>query len=113
MKNKKKNDLCTQQCLRSACTSSQSDQSFLGPHVILYVIFFLSGRIGTPHFMAPEVVNREPYGKPVDVWGAGILMFILLCGYPPFMGTKERLFDLICHGKYHVSCYVQKLYCYS
>ena len=53
--------------------------------------------------MAPEVVNREPYGKPVDVWGCGILMFILLCGYPPFMGTKERLFDLIVQGKFHVS----------
>ena len=56
--------------------------------------------------MAPEVVNREPYGKPVDVWGAGILMFILLSGYPPFMGTRERLFDLICHGKYHVSSHM-------
>ena len=68
------------------------------------MIFFLfAGRIGTPHFMAPEVVNREPYGKPVDVWGCGILMFILLCGYPPFMGTKERLFDLIVQGKFHVS----------
>lgn len=53
--------------------------------------------------MAPEVVNREPYGKPVDVWGSGILLFILLCGYPPFLGTKERLADLIVQGKYYVS----------
>lgn len=29
------------------------------------------GRIGTPHFMSPEVVNREQYGKPADVWGCG------------------------------------------
>ncbi|KAG7268837.1 hypothetical protein CRUP_023957 [Coryphaenoides rupestris] len=29
-------------------------------------------RVGTPHFMAPEVVKREPYGKPVDVWGCGM-----------------------------------------
>ena len=61
-----------------------------------------SGRIGTPQFMAPEVVKREPYGKPVDVWGCGIMLFILLCGYPPFMGTKERLADLIIQGKFHV-----------
>ncbi|XP_060604245.1 peripheral plasma membrane protein CASK-like [Ruditapes philippinarum] len=60
------------------------------------------GRIGTPQFMAPEVVKREPYGKPVDVWGCGIMLFILLCGYPPFMGTKERLADLIVQGKYHM-----------
>ncbi|KAL4219999.1 hypothetical protein ACF0H5_020410 [Mactra antiquata] len=60
------------------------------------------GRIGTPQFMAPEVVKREPYGKPVDVWGSGILLFILLCGYPPFLGTKERLADLIVEGKYHM-----------
>ncbi|KAL3848158.1 hypothetical protein ACJMK2_019035 [Sinanodonta woodiana] len=59
------------------------------------------GRIGTPQFMAPEVIKREMYGKPVDVWSCGVLMFILLSGYPPFMGTKERLFDLIVQGKFH------------
>ena len=31
-----------------------------------------SGRIGTPHFMAPEVVRREPYSCPVDIWGCGM-----------------------------------------
>ncbi|XP_053403642.1 peripheral plasma membrane protein CASK-like isoform X3 [Mercenaria mercenaria] len=60
------------------------------------------GRIGTPQFMAPEVVKREPYGRPVDVWGCGIMLFILLCGYPPFIGTRERLADLIVQGKYHM-----------
>ncbi|XP_052784651.1 peripheral plasma membrane protein CASK-like [Mya arenaria] len=60
------------------------------------------GRIGTPQFMAPEVVNREAYGKPVDIWGCGIMLFILLCGYPPFMGTKERLIELIVQGRYHM-----------
>jgi calcium/calmodulin-dependent serine protein kinase len=70
---------------------------------MLFLVF--PGRIGTPQFMAPEVVKREPYGKPVDVWGCGIMLFILLCGYPPFMGTKERLADLIVQGKYHVRSY--------
>jgi len=32
---------------------------------------FISGRIGTPHFMSPEMINREQYGKPIDVWGCG------------------------------------------
>ncbi len=60
------------------------------------------GRVGTPHFMAPEVVKREPYGKPVDVWGCGVILFILLSGCLPFHGTKERLFECICKGKYKV-----------
>uniref|UniRef100_A0A673WZ64 Peripheral plasma membrane protein CASK n=1 Tax=Salmo trutta TaxID=8032 RepID=A0A673WZ64_SALTR len=61
------------------------------------------GRVGTPHFMAPEVVKREPYGKPVDVWGCGVILFILLSGCLPFYGTKERLFETICRGKYKLN----------
>ncbi|XP_028324607.1 peripheral plasma membrane protein CASK isoform X9 [Gouania willdenowi] len=61
------------------------------------------GRVGTPHFMAPEVVKREPYGKPVDVWGCGVILFILLSGCLPFYGTKERLFEAIIKGKYKCS----------
>ncbi|XP_063069727.1 peripheral plasma membrane protein CASK isoform X6 [Engraulis encrasicolus] len=60
------------------------------------------GRVGTPHFMAPEVVKREPYGKPVDVWGCGVILFILLSGCLPFYGTKERLFEGIIKGRYKV-----------
>lgn len=52
--------------------------------------------------MAPEVVKREPYGKPVDVWGCGVILFILLSGCLPFYGTKERLFEAIIKGKYKV-----------
>nr|XP_046261085.1 peripheral plasma membrane protein CASK isoform X10 [Scatophagus argus] len=61
------------------------------------------GRVGTPHFMAPEVVKREPYGKPVDVWGCGVILFILLSGCLPFYGTKEHLFEAICKGKYKMN----------
>lgn len=58
--------------------------------------------------MAPEVVKREPYGKPVDVWGCGVILFILLSGCLPFYGTKERLFEGIIKGKYKVSTYLKK-----
>lgn len=68
----------------------------------LHALFVTPGRVGTPHFMAPEVVKREPYGKPVDVWGCGVILFILLSGCLPFYGTKERLFEAICKGKYKV-----------
>ncbi|XP_076872062.1 calcium/calmodulin-dependent serine protein kinase b isoform X2 [Brachyhypopomus gauderio] len=61
------------------------------------------GRVGTPHFMAPEVVKREPYGKPVDVWGCGVILFILLSGCLPFYGTKERLFEGIIKGRHKMT----------
>ncbi|CAL4059052.1 unnamed protein product, partial [Meganyctiphanes norvegica] len=60
------------------------------------------GRIGTPHFMSPEVVERQPYGKPVDVWSAGVLLHILLSGTLPFYGTKDRLYDSICQAKLYL-----------
>ena len=60
------------------------------------------GRIGTPHFMAPEVIQRRPYGKPVDVWSAGILVHILLSGTMPFLGTKDRLYESVCQGKLYL-----------
>ena len=54
-----------------------------------------SGRVGTPHFMAPEVVLRKPYGKPADMWSCGVLLYVLLAGRLPFHGTRDRLFDQI------------------
>ena len=77
----------------------------LNKHFFLDVVILNIGRVGTPHFMAPEVVKREPYGKPVDVWGCGVILFILLSGCLPFYGTKERLFEGIIKGKYKVIYY--------
>lgn len=71
-------------------------------YVSVCVSYLSVGRVGTPHFMAPEVVKREPYGKPVDVWGCGVILFILISGCLPFYGTKERLFEAIVKGKYKV-----------
>ncbi|TNN70235.1 Peripheral plasma membrane protein CASK [Liparis tanakae] len=50
-----------------------------------------------------QVVKREPYGKPVDVWGCGVILFILLSGCLPFYGTRERLFEAIIKGKYKMN----------
>uniref|UniRef100_T1IN87 Protein kinase domain-containing protein n=1 Tax=Strigamia maritima TaxID=126957 RepID=T1IN87_STRMM len=61
------------------------------------------GRIGTPHFMAPEVVLRKPYGKPIDVWSCGVMLYTLLSGQLPFFGTKERLYESICSGKINMN----------
>ena len=61
------------------------------------------GRIGTPHFMAPEVIQRKAYGKPVDVWSTGVLLHILLSGTMPFLGTKDRLYETVCTGKLYLN----------
>ncbi|XP_065055770.1 peripheral plasma membrane protein CASK-like isoform X2 [Rhopilema esculentum] len=62
--------------------------------------FIRSGRIGTPHFMAPEVVKREPYDCAVDIWGCGVVLYILLSGAFPFHGTGDILFDAIVQGSF-------------
>ena len=65
--------------------------------------FCITGRVGTPHFMAPEVVRRDQYGKPVDLWSTGVMLYVLLSGNMPFLGTKDRLFEAITRGAYNVS----------
>ncbi len=59
-----------------------------------------SGRIGTPNYMSPEVVQRMPYSKPVDMWSCGVVLCVLLSGYLPFVGNNKRLFELISKGNY-------------
>jgi serine/threonine protein kinase len=44
---------------------------------------------GTPGYIPPEMVKREPYGRGCDVWAVGCLAYILLAGYPPFDGDEE------------------------
>jgi len=39
---------------------------------------------GTPEYLAPEMIRGDKYGKAVDVWSLGILLYEMLCGYPPF-----------------------------
>lgn len=61
-----------------------------------------AGRVGCPHFMAPEVIQRRQYGKPGDVWSAGVLLHVLLTGTLPFVGSRDRLREAICRGRVQV-----------
>ncbi|XP_061664488.1 serine/threonine-protein kinase DCLK2-like isoform X2 [Syngnathoides biaculeatus] len=57
---------------------------------------------GTPTYVAPEIIAETGYGLKVDIWAAGIITYILLCGFPPFRSennVQEELFDQILRGK--------------
>ncbi|KAM9359012.1 serine/threonine-protein kinase DCLK1b isoform 3-T3 [Symphorus nematophorus] len=56
---------------------------------------------GTPTYVAPEIVAETGYGLKVDIWAAGVITYILLCGFPPFRGSgedQEALFQQILKG---------------
>ena len=53
---------------------------------------FMSTAIGTPLYMAPEIFKGEKYRGAVDIWSIGIILYVLMCGYPPFQ--SENPIDL-------------------
>ncbi|NWY17282.1 KCC2B kinase, partial [Aphelocoma coerulescens] len=59
------------------------------------------GFAGTPGYLSPEVLRKDPYGKPVDMWACGVILYILLVGYPPFWDEDQhRLYQQIKAGAY-------------
>ena len=58
---------------------------------------------GTPTYVAPEILEETGYGLKVDTWAAGVITYIMLCGFPPFRSAKrdqDELFDLIQEGQF-------------
>lgn len=56
---------------------------------------------GTPGYVAPELVEGKGYGKEVDYWSLGVILYTMLCGYPPFYDENNtKLFQLIINLQY-------------
>ena len=57
---------------------------------------------GTPGYVAPEILRGDSYGAEVDIWSMGVIVYVLLAGYPPFYDEdQKKLFRKIKEGKYY------------
>ena len=66
----------------------------------------LSETIGTPYYIAPEVLNHK-YGKECDVWSTGVMAYIILSGMPPFNGASDAdIMSAIKKGSYNFNAKV-------
>ena len=58
--------------------------------------------LGTPEYMAPEMYTGDSYNKAVDMWAAGVILYTLLCGYPPFYDDESGPMKMkIMNGQYY------------
>ncbi|KAK7276842.1 hypothetical protein RIF29_17988 [Crotalaria pallida] len=83
--------------------SSKDDKATLKATDFGLSVFIEEGKVyrdivGSAYYVAPEVLRRR-YGKEIDIWSAGVILYILLSGVPPFWAETEKgIFDAILQG---------------
>ncbi|KAJ8423368.1 hypothetical protein Cgig2_026786 [Carnegiea gigantea] len=83
--------------------SSKDENALLKATDFGLSVFIQEGKIyrdivGSAYYVAPEVLRRR-YGKEIDIWSAGVMLYILLSGVPPFWAETEKgIFDAIVQG---------------
>ncbi|XP_051126133.1 calcium-dependent protein kinase 19-like [Andrographis paniculata] len=84
--------------------SDKSDNALLKATDFGLSVFIEEGKVykdlvGSAYYVAPEVLRRR-YGKEADIWSAGVILYILLCGVPPFWAETEKgIFDTVLRGQ--------------
>jgi len=60
----------------------------------------MNQKYGTPYYIAPEVLQGT-YNEKCDIWSLGVILYIMLCGYPPFNGAEDQdILDAVKVGKF-------------
>ncbi|CAE7368323.1 NEK1, partial [Symbiodinium pilosum] len=57
-------------------------------------------RVGTPYYLSPEIIRKQPYNYKTDVWSLGVLLYEMAALKRPFVGTLESLPKIIIKGEY-------------
>jgi len=68
---------------------------------IIHEDSLMSSAVGTPYYVAPEVITASGYTYSVDLWSIGVITYFMLAGFPPFLGsTMEEIFEAIGKAEY-------------